>query len=798
MEFRLFYTRVRLRWGHALALAGLVAAVVGYYFDYLTGKAFIWEDMVLWYYPALNYFCNAVASGRFPFWLPGLLNGMPLYTDFQTAVYYPFRWLLVLFVRDGALPVVVYQWYVVLHIIFGGVMMAGYLKSHRLGPLACWAGSVVFCLAGFPALHIIHNPMVKVYAWLPLQLWLVDKVVATRCAKYYAGLTAVIFLSFCAGFPQATLYDSYLVIAYWLYRRCCVRPVGSAWTIPAVSRWLASEGWRIAGVFGSVLLLSAVLILPTFEHWRLSTREAMGFVGSTEQSLPVRNLIQVAVPNFFGTSNCTPKDDNFWGSDPKSTRPQSGSGRPHYWEFGVYAGQLAWLAVLAVGCGWQSWRATPARFFAVGWGLALWFMLGRYGGLFTGLYHWLPGVALFRSPARMAGVADCCAAILVAWLVEAVTGSLQLRIGRAVAVGVGLYALAGSIGWVWGMRIYPELSAAALAAVAKAQIWTAGLLFVGLAGSLWGLRHPRRLWRWTSSGVFVGLLFFDLHQAYGFFHQGEVNPDTYYKTNHWIVEKYQAEVRQAGPIRFAQLEDGRFGQILQDRNIPLVEQNFETPQGNVDLMLQSTAQFRQLTNQTALLDLQNVGLAVSRTSDVEEIKGEVRRRTLPRVAFYAAVRNYNSDAAILRDLDRGALDYRRVMAVRADEFSSALPVFPEIAAGEVKLIRLSPEHYQIRYHTLTPGIIFVSESYYPGWEVQNETGQPFQLIHAFVAFKGIVVPHAGRGTLDVRFRPRSFRLGAAISCLTALALAIFYRWRSRWEWPLAPKYSSRTASHATR
>ena len=125
-------------------------------------------------------------------------------------------------------------------------------------------------------------------------------------------------------------------------------------------------------------------------------------------------------------------------------------------------------------------------------------------------------------------------------------------------------------------------------------------------------------------------------------------------------------------------------------------------------------------------------------------------------------------------------------------------MFPEIAAGEVKLIRLSPEHYQIRYHTLTPGIIFVSESYYPGWEVQNETGQPFQLIHAFAAFKGIVVPNAGRGTLDVRFRPRSFRLGAAISCLTALALAIFYRWRSRWEWPLAPKYSSRTASHATR
>ena len=175
MEFRLFYNRVRSCWGHGLAFAGLVAAVVAYYFDYLTGRAFIWEDMVSWYYPALNYFCTAVASGRFPFWVPGLLNGYPLYTDVQTAVYYLLRWLLVLFVRDGVLPALVYHWYVVL--------------------------------------HIIHNPMLKVYAWLPLQLWLVDKVVAPRRAKYYAGLTGVIFISFCAGFPQATLYDSFLVIA---------------------------------------------------------------------------------------------------------------------------------------------------------------------------------------------------------------------------------------------------------------------------------------------------------------------------------------------------------------------------------------------------------------------------------------------------------------------------------------------------------------------------------------------------------------------------------------------------------
>ena len=757
-------------------MAGLVTAVVAYYFDYLTGKAFIWEDMVSWYYPTLNYFCAAIAGGRFPLWLPGLLNGVPLYTDFQTAMYYPFRWVLVLFQHDGVLPVLVYQRYIVLHVMLGGLLMYGYLKSHRLGPLACWAGSMVFCFAGFAALHIIHFPMVGVYAWLPLQLWLVDKAVTTRRAKYYAGLTAVIFISFCAGFPQATLYHSYLVIAYWLYCRYRDWPERPLRTLSLISRHLVGEAWRIAAVFGSVLLLSAILILPTFEHWQLSTREAMGFNGAASQSLPVRNLVQIAVPNFFGTSNCTPEDDNFWGTDPKSTGAHRYAGRIFYWEFGVYAGQLSLLALLAIGCNWGAWRASPARFFALSWGLALWFMLGRYGGLFNLLYHYLPGVALFRSPARMAGVADCCAAILVACLVEAVTGPVRLRIGRAAAVGLGLYALAGVGGLIFGAWIYPELSAVVLAAFVKTQIWTAALLFAGLAGSLWGLRHKHRLWRWTSGGVLVVLLFSDLYLAYGIFHQGEVAPFSYYQINHWVIDKYRDLVRHTGPTRFAQLENGQFGQFVVDRNLPLVARNFETPQGSFDLMLRKMARFRQLTNQTAMLDLQNVGLAMHRTSGTGQVTGEYRPDCLPRVAFYAATRPYDSDAAILRDLDTGALDYRRVMAVRTKEFSTALPVSSDSVASKVELLPQSPEHYQIRYHARTPGIIFVSESYYPGWEIRDETGQRLRQIHAFIAFKGIVIPTAGRGTLDVRFRPQSFLLGAAITGCTALTLITVYCW----------------------
>lgn len=766
---QLRHNTVRFRWGHAVALLALFAAVIFYYFDYLTGTGFIWEDMMTWYYPVANYFCTAVAGGRFPFWLPGLLNGVPLYTDFQAAMYYPFRWLLALCVHDNGLSVLAYQHYVVLHLLLGGASMYGYLKSHRLRPLACGLGSLVFCLSGFSALHIIHNPMLKVYAWLPAQLWLVDRAAATRRAKYYAGLTLVIFLSLCAGFPQTTLYDSYLVIAYWFYRRLRVTPV----TI----RQLAGEGARIAGVFASVLLLGAIMILPTFEHWQMSTRESLGFTDAACQSLPVRNLIQVAVPNFFGTSNCTKEDDNFWGHDPHYINAAiSQPGRFHYWCFGVYAGQLSVLALLVVVCSWRTWRATPVRFFVIGWGLAVWFMLGRYGGLFSVLYQWLPGVAMFRSPARMAGVADCCAAVAVAWVIDAG----RQRVGKAVAAGLGLYAVAGAIGLAWGTRLYPELHAPALADFSKTQLLLALYLFIGVAGSLLAMQFPRRLWHWVGGGLLAGLTFADLYLAYGFFHQGEVYPQTYYRANHWVVEKYQDLTRRIGPIRFAQLINGRFGQFALDRNLPLLESGFDTPQGEFDLMLKNTALIRQLTNQTALLDLQNVGLTLGWRPGTGLVTGDYRPDCLPRVKFFPAARRYDSDAAILHDLDTGALDYRRTVAVRADELPVEYHDMP-VATDAVTFLSDTPEHYQIQYHVSSPGIIFVSESFYPGWVATDEADQPLKLIRTFIAFKGIVITQAGHGVVDVRFRPGSFRLGAMITGGTALALLIFYGWLTRRE-----------------
>src|SRR5882724_8619833 len=109
----------------AILVLGLV--LLFFYWGFLLGRVFIWDDTLMEFYPGVNYFAKSIKSGRFPLWFPGVRDGMPFYSDPQMAVFYPLQWLLVPFVRDGRLPFLVYQRYIVLHYLIGGLLMYAFL-----------------------------------------------------------------------------------------------------------------------------------------------------------------------------------------------------------------------------------------------------------------------------------------------------------------------------------------------------------------------------------------------------------------------------------------------------------------------------------------------------------------------------------------------------------------------------------------------------------------------------------------------------------------------------------------------
>src|SRR5580700_3123426 len=76
------------------ALTLLISVVLFFYWDFVAGRAYVWDDTLKEYYPGVNYFAKSIAAGRFPLWFPGVRDGSPVYTDTQIAVFYPFEWFL--------------------------------------------------------------------------------------------------------------------------------------------------------------------------------------------------------------------------------------------------------------------------------------------------------------------------------------------------------------------------------------------------------------------------------------------------------------------------------------------------------------------------------------------------------------------------------------------------------------------------------------------------------------------------------------------------------------------------------
>jgi hypothetical protein len=769
----------RGRAADAAAVGALWLLTLAFYMEFFRGEVFMWEDLLAQYYPGANHFAVSIASGRFPLWFGGVRNGVPFAADPQMGVFYPLNWLLALFVRDGQLPFVVYQRFVVLHYLLGGWFCYMFLRRHFPSPAACLAGAVVFCFGGFMSLRFVNFLRVQVFVWIPLALWFIDRLAEHRRPRDWLGVVGALWMSLVAGYPQTAMYGWYFAGAYWLFRRA--RRAGAG----------HGGGWRhwmreiaaVAGTFLLATLLAAMLIVPALEYWRLTDHSRMRFCDVADESMPPRLLLTALVPNFFGVSNggMTGQTVRFWGWDPASRTVQSlaerftEAGSWQYWEFGFYCGQILLFAL--AGLWWMRRRlADPRLFWFLSGALALglvW-MMGRYGGVFLAAYHLVPGVAMFRGPAKISCVVGLCAGALTAMFVGE---CLRLRDTRALArAGVCVAAgYAAMLTWLhlWAAGVFPQLDDAARRWFAVRGAWTAATLAAACFGLLWlaSVARGRRGPVIAVCGL-IGLSFADLGMAYRHFHAGAVPVWSVLRAPPALEQELDALNRSGRRGRFAQVSGDELSEeIVLVRNAAYVLDGLEVVEGYLTFGLRDVAAFQAMTNTAAKLDIQNVRLIARLDPATGVVNLQSNPDALPRARFYNRFRAYDQRGQLWRDIEEGRLDYRTELALeRADwQRHPALATassWPVAIGEEVALIRSSPETYRVEYRADSPGVIFVSETFYPGWIVE----EGHEIIPVFGAFKGIVITEPGAGVVTVRFRPRSLTLGLGVSALTALAI----------------------------
>jgi len=98
--------------------------------------------------------------------------------------------------------------------------------------------------------------------------------------------------------------------------------------------------------------------------------------------------------------------------------------------------------------------------------------------------------------------------------------------------------------------------------------------------------------------------------------------------------------------------------------------------------------------------------------------------------------------------------------------------------GAVELTADEPERIALRTRGEMPGVVVFTDAWFPGWEARLD-GVEAPLLRANLAFRAVAVP-AGAHEIELRYRPRSLRIGFTIAALALLVCGAGCAVESRW------------------
>ncbi|MDH7571759.1 MAG: hypothetical protein QHJ73_19435, partial [Armatimonadota bacterium] len=342
-------------------------------------------DTAFVFLPFRHYVTACWQRGELPLWNPCLFGGTPALAESQYQVFYPLNLLLLVTGVPRGMG-----WMLPLHL---ALLAAGTYRfarlSLRLQRPAALTATLAFAFGGYVQSRMAGSVYLQAAAWMPWVLLGYDH--ARRKGGAALVLPGVVLaLQFCTGGQQYTYYTLFLLLAYHLYRR----REGRAWR--ALTATLALGG-----------LLSLGQALPELELALQSDRGARAsYSFATEFSLAPRHfLVTLLLPKFWGTVN-GPTQDGF-----------------------VPGEELAYLGILPLGLLAAALRrrsgshtaremgepdeSLTGRWFWLGVALvALFLAFGQHNPIYPLLYQWVPGLAVFRAPARWLLVSSFATGIL--------------------------------------------------------------------------------------------------------------------------------------------------------------------------------------------------------------------------------------------------------------------------------------------------------------------------------------------------------------------------------------------------
>lgn len=391
----------------------------------------IWTSDLLNHNQPLRAFVGAeLRRGRFPLWVPGLYNGLPLIPHGEAAAMNPLTWLLF-----GVLsPSAATSWSLALHTWLAGFGVVLLARRLGVGLAAGLVAGISFMLCGFMVEHAKHLNLHHASAWLPWLVLAAVWLVESPSWRSAVVLGAVGGLQLTEGHPQMAFVSLFMLIPLLGWR--LLQPdVRARLREPRTLLRLLCAGTGAVALAG---LLSGAYVWSTLELADISVRRLAAhidpWVFANRITFDPANLVTLLWAHAFGD-----------GSD-ASYDPRYGL----FWESWLYVGAVAAIAaVLALAVGVR--QAVAGRHALVRrWLLLCAMALLTYAlmiGPRTPVYRWLfdvvPTMSWFRFPQRFALALELVVVLMGALGIGATLRLVGRRFGtpRAQMLGAALVAI---------------------------------------------------------------------------------------------------------------------------------------------------------------------------------------------------------------------------------------------------------------------------------------------------------------------------------------------------------------------
>ena len=474
-----------LFFGEAFVPADLLAHLLPWSAGYPTPTT-AWNvlrfDGVTQFYPWRWEAARQINAGQIPLWNPyafAASGGTPLLANSQSAPLYPLNILIFApLYRAG------FFWYAfglsaALHLFLLAKGMYLLLRAFSCSRSAALLGAATLILSGPVITWLALPTFLCVSAWLPWLLLCIHRAHTKRSFRYVLGAGVVGGMTLLAGHLQIAFYVLLTGFLYVLWRGHFDARGGK---IPFL-RWTGGS----AAALVLTVLLALPQLAPTLELSRLSARAAAGgptmtgYSAYVANALPIRNLVALLIPDFFGHPN---RNNGFyWNAN-------------NYAEWSYYVGVLPLLLALFAAFSGFSRRVkqeNPMIFFVL---LGLLSFLMAFGTpVNLPFFFLIPGYSQTGNPARCLILAAFALAALAAFGLDAVrSGEIEATAKRraalaAIIVPVILTALGASYATSFARQNLPNAPVAALLQAAAPAVLQSVVLLVLSALALSAVRR---------------------------------------------------------------------------------------------------------------------------------------------------------------------------------------------------------------------------------------------------------------------------------------------------------------------